>query len=263
MFSCLLQLPFLLRMNLTAKATNSITKATNSIANGTNSIAKATNSIANGTNSIAKAMNSIANGTNSIAKATNSIANGTNSIAKATNSIANATNSIANGMNSIAKATNSIANGTNSIAKATNSIAKATNSIANGTNSIAKSPNSIAKTCKDRTEIAQIDDLDEVARNEVQLPGNTIKEADIVGVFSIEHFSVCLKCNGKVLGEEEFGTCNRCGMLQCMDICNRDVVGKIMIKGREDSVVLKAYGTVLKEIVGEEEITGLDSISLL
>ena len=60
MFSCLLQLPFLLRMNLTAKATNSIAKPTNSIANGTNSIAKVTNSIANGTNSIAKSPNSIA-----------------------------------------------------------------------------------------------------------------------------------------------------------------------------------------------------------
>ena len=74
MFSCFLQLPFLLRTNLTAKATNSIAKPTNSIANGTNSIAKPTNSIANGTNSIAKATNSIANGTNSIAKSPNSIA---------------------------------------------------------------------------------------------------------------------------------------------------------------------------------------------
>ena len=46
MFSCSLQLPFLLRTNLTAKATNSIAKATNSIANGTNSIAKSPNSIA-------------------------------------------------------------------------------------------------------------------------------------------------------------------------------------------------------------------------
>ena len=55
-------------MNLTAKATNSIAKVTNSIANGTNSVAKPMNSIANGTNSIAKAINSIANETNSIAK---------------------------------------------------------------------------------------------------------------------------------------------------------------------------------------------------
>ena len=74
MFSCLLQLPFLLRINLTAKATNSIAKPTNSIANGMNSIAKPTNSIANGTNSIAKATNSISNGMNSIAKSPNSIA---------------------------------------------------------------------------------------------------------------------------------------------------------------------------------------------
>ena len=85
MFSCLFQLPFLLRTNLTAKPTNSIAKPTNSIANGTNSIAKPTNSIANGTNSIA-------NGTNSIAKATKSIANGTNSIAKSPNSIAKTCN---------------------------------------------------------------------------------------------------------------------------------------------------------------------------
>ena len=67
MFSCLFQLPFLLRTNLTAKPTNSIAKPTNSIANGTNSIA-------NATNSIAKATKSIANGTNSIAKSPNSIA---------------------------------------------------------------------------------------------------------------------------------------------------------------------------------------------
>ena len=92
MFSCFLQLPFLLRTNLTAKLTNSIAKPMNSIANGTNSIAKATNSIANRTNSIAKPTNSIANGTNSIAKATNSIANGTNSIAKLPKSIAKTCN---------------------------------------------------------------------------------------------------------------------------------------------------------------------------
>ena len=85
MFSCLLQLTFLLRTNLTAKATNSIAKATNSIENGTNSIAKPMNSIANGTNSIAKATNSIANGTNSIAKSPNSIAKSPNSIAKTCN----------------------------------------------------------------------------------------------------------------------------------------------------------------------------------
>ena len=50
MFSCLLQLPFLLRTNLTAKSTNSL-------ANGKNSIAKVTNSIANGMNSTAKTCN--------------------------------------------------------------------------------------------------------------------------------------------------------------------------------------------------------------
>ena len=85
MFSCFLQLPFLLQTTLIAKAMNSIAKPTNSIANGTNSIAKPTNSIANGTNSIAKATNSIANGTNSIAKSPNSIAKSPNSIAKTCN----------------------------------------------------------------------------------------------------------------------------------------------------------------------------------
>ena len=95
-------------------------------------------------------------------------------------------------------------------------------------------------TIKDRTEIVEIDDLDEVAGNEVQLQVNTITEARVVGVFSIEFFSVCFKCNGKVLGEEEFGTCNRCGMFQCMDVCNTEVVAKIMIKGKEDSTVLKS-----------------------
>ena len=74
------------------------------------------------------------------------------------------------------------------------------------------------------------DDLDEVAGNEVQLQVNTIIETRVVGVFSIEYFSVCLKCNGKVPGEEEIGTCNRCGMFQCMDVCNTEVVAKIMIK---------------------------------
>ena len=71
MFSCFIQLPFLLRTNLTAKTSNSVAKAMNSIANRTNSVAKLTNSIANGTNSIAKVTNSIANGTNSIAKTCN------------------------------------------------------------------------------------------------------------------------------------------------------------------------------------------------
>ena len=60
MFSCFLQLPFLLWMNFTAKATNSIANETNSVAKPMNSVAKATNSIANRTNSIAKLPNSIA-----------------------------------------------------------------------------------------------------------------------------------------------------------------------------------------------------------
>ena len=65
-------------------------------------------------------------------------------------------------------------------------------------------------------------------------------------IFSIEYYSVCLKCNGKVLGERDFGNCNRCGMFQCMDICNK-VVAKIMIKGKEDSAMLKAYGNALQK----------------
>ena len=50
MFSCLLQLPFLLRTSLIAKAMDSIAKPLNSLANGTNSVAKPANSIANGMN---------------------------------------------------------------------------------------------------------------------------------------------------------------------------------------------------------------------
>ena len=47
-----------------------------------------------------------------------------------------------------------------------------------------------------------------------------------------------------------------------MDVCNTEVVAKIMIKGKEDSVVLKAYGKALQEITGEEAIE-LSSVSLL
>lgn len=49
-------------------------------------------------------------------------------------------------------------------------------------------------------------------------------------------------------------------MFQCMDVCNTEVDAKIMIKGKEDSIGLKAYGKALQQIAGEEVV---DSISLL
>ena len=51
-------------------------------------------------------------------------------------------------------------------------------------------------------------------------------------------------------------------MFQYMDVCNTEVVAKITIKGKEDSVVLKAYGKAFQEITGEEA-GELSSISLL
>jgi len=115
-------------------------------------------------------------------------------------------------------------------------------------------------TIKDRTEFVEIDDLDDVAVaiNDVQV--NTINEAQVVGVFSIECFSVCLKYNGKVVGEE-IGTCNRCSIIQCMDDYDCDVAAKIMIKGKEGSAVLKIYGKVLQEKAGVKERVEVDSQS--
>jgi len=59
---------------------------------------------------------------------------------------------------------------------------------------------------KDESKMIEIDDLDAVQQNDNLLMSSTIENATIVGVISLEKYSICLKCNGKVThAEDEFG----------------------------------------------------------
>lgn len=113
---------------------------------------------------------------------------------------------------------------------------------------------------KDESLMEEIDDLGVVHEDDDLLLSSAIEEATIVGVFSLEKYSTCLKCNGKITNAKgEIGTCSKCGMLQCLEACKEEVAAQMMIKSSTGNTMLKAYGKVLQQIAGEE----VTSIGLL
>ena len=107
---------------------------------------------------------------------------------------------------------------------------------------------------KDESTITGIDDLEGVQQDESSLLSDVIEKATVLGVLSLESYSTCLKCNGKITNaDEEFGTCSKCGMLQLLGACKEEMAAQLMIKGGSSgNILLKAYGKVLHQITGGE-----------
>ena len=107
---------------------------------------------------------------------------------------------------------------------------------------------------KDESLITEIDDLEAVQQDDSSLLSSAIEKATVIGVYSLEKYSICLKCNGKITSADgDFGTCSKCGMLQLLEACKEDMTAQLMIKsGSSENILLKAYGKVLQQITGEE-----------
>jgi hypothetical protein len=60
-----------------------------------------------------------------------------------------------------------------------------------------------------------------------------MQNARIVGVIYLKQHAKCLKCGLKVVGsceDDEIGKCTSCYLMQCLDACDYNLSGKLIIK---------------------------------
>lgn len=120
-------------------------------------------------------------------------------------------------------------------------------------------------TSKENSNIEVIDDIGmvaEVDNDDVFTIFDKLKSVRIVGVETLDSYSGCMKCNGKVISdveESELGICGRCGMMQCTTDCKKEITAQLRVKFGGGIICLRAFGKILEEIAG-----GLvDRVSLL
>ena len=108
---------------------------------------------------------------------------------------------------------------------------------------------------KEDTQMVEIDDLASVKEDDDLLLNSTLTYAKIVGVSSLEKYLSCLKkCSGKVNTDGEYGSCNRCGMFQCLDACKEEATAQLMVKSSTGNLMFKAFGKVLQQIAGKKSL---------
>lgn len=114
-------------------------------------------------------------------------------------------------------------------------------------------------TSKDNSKIEGVEDIGEVCAvsGEEFDKTNIVENVRVGGVNMMENFNyACMstKCNGKVVSdveESDFGTCGRCGMMQCLEDCKKEASAQLLIKLDDGgSVPLQAFGRVLEDIAG-------------
>ena len=105
----------------------------------------------------------------------------------------------------------------------------------------------------------KIDDIGEIADDSYELDSDDtlIQSATVIGVHKLEQIYNCFYCKkGNVEPQEstKFGTCAKCNTFQQS---NCKITAKLFLESADlkDHVTVRAYGNLLKEITGSEEVT--------
>lgn len=91
-------------------------------------------------------------------------------------------------------------------------------------------------------DITKIDDIGAVVDEEVtdEEDGNIsrVKNSRIIGVMNTDTFSSCIKCNAKVVEDNQdpdHSKCVKCQITQCTDAWTKQLSIRVMIKSDNDS----------------------------
>ena len=77
-------------------------------------------------------------------------------------------------------------------------------------------------TQKEGSTIKKIDDMEDIAEEELPTDGVTIQGAEIIGVQSLQKYVACVSCNAKVeVIDDKMGSCSKCDMYQAVNRCKR------------------------------------------
>ena len=103
------------------------------------------------------------------------------------------------------------------------------------------------KMPKEGATITEIQDMGEVAEDDLPIDSITIKGAVVVGVLRVKK---CIVCKGKVEGEDDnIGSCRRCVMQQCIESCKEELNVKSVINSGQKYHTLNEFGSNVTDIL--------------
>ena len=114
-------------------------------------------------------------------------------------------------------------------------------------------------TSKENSTIEKIEDIGDVEEEESSDEGSTsdkgcgvqLNDVCVVGVVHLDSYNGCIKCNAKVLPDEEdtdLGHCVKCKMMQCMDAATRELSVQLIVKSAGGTITLRAFGKTVQDI---------------
>lgn len=88
----------------------------------------------------------------------------------------------------------------------------------------------------------QIDDIGDVAEDDLPTDAVTIYEAEIIGVQSFQKYMACIFCNAKVeIVDEKMGSCSKCDMFQPIIRCKEKLSARLYIQEGDQYLNLSAF----------------------
>ena len=121
---------------------------------------------------------------------------------------------------------------------------------------------------RENCEVSVIDDIEHVKEIDEAVDAHNLKNATVIGVMSLETYSSCMGCKGKLqVASSNIGLCGKCGMTQRLDRCKVEATAKLMIEAAQRTYTLTAFTPILEKIcqsntITEEVILGAEQFEL-
>ena len=95
-----------------------------------------------------------------------------------------------------------------------------------------------------------------MAKDDLPEDSVTVTDAVVVGVLTVQKYPGCIMCKGKVeVGDDDIGSCRRCGMQQCIKSCKEDLNVKVVINSGQEYHTLNVFGSNVTDICQTTDVT--------
>lgn len=109
---------------------------------------------------------------------------------------------------------------------------------------------------KEGANIEIIEDIGEVANDDLAIQSTTLEGVEIVGVANLQAFKSCIACSAKVEEQDDkLAKCSKCDMIQALDRCKSKMSGRIVVKHGDQCSTLSAFDEILSTIAQSKHVT--------
>jgi len=91
----------------------------------------------------------------------------------------------------------------------------------------------------------------------------SLDKCEVIGVVDFDFHYACLSCGHHFITSEDFGNCEKCGMIQRVEFCKACLSAKLLIKSVEEQHSFVACGRILCEIAKKSEMCEVNEKEIL